>query len=142
MTYSPNNLNPFYQCVSTVLLHTSSCVIHFWIVAKVKNWIYQSGFQSEPETAPLAAVIAGYCHFLSPVQARSSTCIDISKKVIPKVFQFYKSLTLILFYKQLAILLHPWRIKSPRVCCLKSLLNILLKFLYFLPISVTTSWFC
>ena len=47
---------------------------------------YQSGFQSGPETAPLAAVIAGYCHFLSPVQARSSTCIDISKKVLYQEF--------------------------------------------------------
>ena len=53
----------------------------------------QSGFQSGPETAPLAAVSAGYCYFLSPVQARSSTCIDISKKVLyQEFFHFtYKS---------------------------------------------------
>ena len=49
----------------------------------------QSGFQSGPETAPLVTVSAGYCHFLSPSQATSSTCIDISKKVFhQKSFHF------------------------------------------------------
>ena len=33
----------------------------------------QNGFQSGLETAPLAAVIAGYYHFLGQFQARSST---------------------------------------------------------------------
>ena len=32
-----------------------------------------SDFQSELETAPLAAVSAGYCHFLGQFQGRSST---------------------------------------------------------------------
>ena len=33
----------------------------------------QSSFQSGLETAPLAAVIAGYCHFLGQFEVRSST---------------------------------------------------------------------
>ena len=33
----------------------------------------QSGFQSGLETAPLAAVCAGYCHFFGQFQAKSRT---------------------------------------------------------------------
>ena len=40
--------------------------------------INTSGFQSGLETAPLAAVSAGYCHFLGQIQAKSRTDRDIS----------------------------------------------------------------
>ena len=40
---------------------------------KIKLEVTQSGFQSGVETAPLAAVSAGYCHFLGQFQAKSRT---------------------------------------------------------------------
>ena len=44
------------------------------IMKKIQVGIYcQSGFQSGLETAPLAAVSAGYCHFLGQFQAKSRT---------------------------------------------------------------------
>ena len=50
------------------LMAGSTKISHFFDVS-----ITQSGFQSELETAPLAAVSAGYCHFLGQFQAKSST---------------------------------------------------------------------
>ena len=68
------------------------------------NEFDQCGSQSGPETAPLVAISAGYCHFLSPIQARSKTCIDISKKVLyQKSFHFtYK----LLIFNKIEILLN------------------------------------
>ena len=42
---------------------------------------FQSGFQSEPETAPLAAVSARYCQSVSHFTANSDTQINNLRKV-------------------------------------------------------------
>ena len=62
----------------TIFRNWKGCVIQNQNVPVFTS--VQSGFQSGPETAPLAAVSAGYCHFLSPVQARSNTCTVIFQK--------------------------------------------------------------
>ena len=54
----------------------------FFLSHSLWHEIVQSGCQSELERAPLMAVIAGYCHFLGQIQVRSSTEIDILKKVL------------------------------------------------------------
>ena len=43
-------------------------------------WLVQSGFQSGPETAPLAAVSARYCQSVSHFTAKSDTQLDMFKK--------------------------------------------------------------
>ena len=54
----------------------------------------QSGFQSGPETAPLAAVNARYCQFVGQFTAKTDTQLDMFKKksftkcflILPKNF--------------------------------------------------------
>ena len=92
ITFSDNDIADFKQ-LRPLYKASCCCWLSFYAEGAEKPWIgdayAQSGFQSGLETVPLAVVIAGYCHFLGQFQARSSTCIDISKKVLyQKSFHF------------------------------------------------------
>ena len=72
--HTDNSNSRFHDfTISRMLRWNRHKSLHFYLLSQ-----NQSGFQSGLETAPLAAVSAGYCHFLGQFQAKSRTDRDIS----------------------------------------------------------------